>query len=115
MLVVLLVAGVGAGCTSRRNVSLERDSYVGEYTYHADDEGSPHGLDRLTLKEDDTYILVKMPNGHQGPKEQGRWQLIDKPVPSIAFGDTVYPIEVKKGNIRLLINEDLGWSYEKTK
>jgi len=56
-----------------------------------------------------------MPAGHQGSTEEGRWQLISKPAPRIAFGDTLYPVEVKRNKVvRLLIDDDLGWSYEKT-
>jgi hypothetical protein len=115
MLVVLVAAGVSAGCTSKRNVSLERDSFVGEYTYHADDKGSPHDPDRLTLRKDGRYILVQMPGGQPGSEQQGAWRLEGGANPEILLGSSGYPIEIKDKNIRLLINEDLGWSYEKTK
>jgi hypothetical protein len=115
MLVVLLVAGVSAGCTSSRNVSLERDSFVGEYIYHTDDKGSPHDPDRLTLREDGKYILAQMPRGQPGSEQQGVWRLEGGANPEILLGSAGYPIEIKGKNVRLLINEDLGWSYEKTK
>jgi hypothetical protein len=46
--------------------------------------------------------------------KKGTWQLINKPTPNILLGHTGYPIEVKGKVVRLLIDGDLGWSYEKT-
>jgi hypothetical protein len=114
-LLVLLVVGVHAGCTSRRNVPPERDAFVGEYIYHTGDKGSPHDPDRLTLKEDGQYILVLMPGGQPGSKQQGVWRLEGGANPEILLGSAGYPVEIKDRNIRLLINQDLGWSYEKMK
>jgi hypothetical protein len=115
VMLAILAVGVGAGCTSARNVDLKPDSFVGDYVYRSADQGSPHHPDKVSLKADGKYVLVHMPAGHQGSTEQGKWQLINKPVPSIAFGDTLYPVEAKRNKVvRLLIDDDLGWSYEKT-
>jgi len=114
-MLAILAVGVGAGCTSARNVELKPDSVVGDYVYRSSDRGSPHDPDKVSLKADGKYVLVHMPAGHQGSTEEGKWQLINRPVPSIAFGDTIYPVEVKQNKVvRLLIDDDLGWSYEKT-
>jgi hypothetical protein len=110
----ILAVGLSAGCTSGRNVALEPDSFVGDYIYHSADKGSPHDPDRLTLRADGKYVLVHMTGGHRGVAEEGKWRLINEPVPSIAFGNTLYPVEIKGKVVRLLIDDDLGWSYEKT-
>jgi|ERR1700675_2804377 len=111
----ILLAGVGAGCTSRRNVDLERDSFVGEYIYRVDDKGSPHDPDKLTLRADGKYVLMHMSGGHPGSIEEGEWRLENEPTPNILLGHAGFPVEIKGGGVRLLINSDLGWSYEKTK
>jgi hypothetical protein len=114
MLVVLGV-GVTVGCTSEQNGGLKPDSFVGVYIFRAADKGSTHDPDKLTLEANGKYVLVHMPGAHEGATEEGGWQLIDKPTPRIAFGNTVYPVEIKGREVRLLVNDDLGWSYEKTK
>jgi hypothetical protein len=114
VMLAVLAVGVGAGCTSRPNVELKPDTFVGDYIYRSADKGSPHDPDRLSLRADGKYILVHMPARHQGSTEEGTWQLIDKPTPNILLGHAGYPIEVKGKAVRLLIDGDLGWSYEKT-
>jgi hypothetical protein len=110
----ILAAGLSTGCTSGGSVALAPDSFVGDYIYHSDDKGSPHDADRLTLRANGKYVLIHVTGGHEGAPQEGKWQLINKPVPSISFGDRLYPVEVKGRAIRLLIDDDLGWSYEKT-
>jgi hypothetical protein len=113
-MLAILAVGVGAGCTSARNVELMPDTFVGDYVYRSADKGSPHDPDKLSLRADGKYVLVHMPVGHQGSTEEGRWQLISKPTPNILLDHAGYPIEIKGKAVRLLINDDLGWSYEKT-
>ncbi len=110
----LAVLALSFACTSERNAELKPERFVGEYVYYSDDKGSPHDPDRLTLRADGKYTLVHMPGGRPGATEEGAWHLYDTPEPSIAFGDTVYPIEIKSNHVRLLIDLDVGHWYEKT-
>lgn len=111
---MLALGGLGSGCTSGRNAPLKPDTFVGDYIYYCDDPGAPHDPDRLTLKADGKYILVHMPGGRPGSTEEGTWRLIKDPWPRVLFGDGVYPVEIKRKLVRLLIDEDLGHWYEKT-
>lgn len=115
--VILTVVAVGAGfgCSSGRNVYLKPEGFFSDYIYHVADKGSPHDPDKLTLRANGKYIIVHMPAGHPWSTEDGVWRLEDGPAPEILLDHVGYPIEVKGESIRLHINDDLGWSYEKTK
>jgi hypothetical protein len=114
-LFVVIAVGISIGCTSRRHVYMETESFVGDYVFVSADAGSPHDPDRLTLKDDGRYLLVHMPGGHEGLTEQGGWRMIDKPEPGIIFGNAMYPIKIDGDKILLLVNEDLGYRYQKAK
>ena len=105
------------GCSGYHEPSKapERATLVGTYIYRSGDSGEPHAPDRLTLEASGRYVLVHMRGDHAGAKEEGRWQLWnDDPGWELALGDSYYPIEVKGQHVRLLINDDLSWWYEKS-
>lgn len=107
--------GVLSGCTSKRTAQLKPEIFVGEYVFQMGDSGAPHhDPDRLTLKADGSYILVHMPGGRPRPTEEGAWRLINDPNPNILLDHAGYPVEIRGKHIRLLVNDDLGYWYEKT-
>lgn len=112
---MLALAGLCYGCTSGRNTPLKPDTFVGDYIYFSADSGSPHDPDRLTLRPDGKYILIHMPGGHPGSTQEGTWRLYFDPEPRVLFGGRVYPIEVNGKEVLLLIDLDLGHSYQKIK
>ena len=95
---------------------MKRGMLVGNYVFQMGDRGAPHhDPDRLTLEADGKYILVHMPDGHPGSTEEGTWQLWSNlGQPQVAFGNGTYPVEIRGKRIRLLVNDDLGYWYEKT-
>jgi hypothetical protein len=116
MIEMFALLGVLSGCTSARNPQLKPETFVGEYVFHMGDSGAPyHDPDRLTLHADGKYILVHMPGGHPASTEEGTWQLLTNFEPRVAFGKRTYPIEIRGKHIRLIVNDDLGYWYEKTK
>jgi hypothetical protein len=115
MIGLLAVLGVIFGCTRRGNPHLKAETFVGEYIFRVGDRGAPHhDPDRLTLKADGRYILIRMPGGHPGSTEEGTWQLFSDFEPRVAFGNRMYPVEIRGKRIRLLVDDDLGYWYEKT-
>jgi hypothetical protein len=114
--------GLCSACGFWRSAPLKRDILVGNYVYRSVGGPPIHDPDRLTLKADGKYILVHMPGGRTGPVEEGTWELYNNPssptygsYPLVALGTNSYPVEVKGKHVRLLIDLDLGYWYEKTK
>lgn len=108
----ILVVAMSLGCT---RAPVKPDAIVGDYIYHSSDKGAQHDPDRLTLRADGKYILVHMPGGHPGSTEEGEWRLVDGRPPNILLDHAGYPIEIKGKDVRLLVDDDLGQWYEKTK
>jgi hypothetical protein len=111
----LLAVCVGMGCTTQRHVSSKSEDFVGDYVYRCADKGALHDPDRLTLRADGKYILIQMPTGHPGLRKEGTWRLLTDPAPEILLDHAGYPVEIEGNEVRLLINDDLGESYQKTK
>lgn len=117
MIGMLVLLGALYGCSSQRGGQLKPEAFVGEYVFQMGDSGAPyHDPDRLTLQADGKYILVHMPGGHPGPTEAGTWRLWSNAGQmQIAFGNRTYPVEIGGKHIRLIVNDDLGYWYERTK
>lgn len=95
----------------------DESAYVGTYRYKSADtsvdKATDHELDQLVLRADGRYSLVQ--GGSTKPKAttEGIWRLVPGSHPNIELDHSGYPIEVKQGEIRLLINDDLGEWYTK--
>jgi hypothetical protein len=111
---IIALSGVVSGCTKDQSALLRPETFVGEYVYYCEGSGDPHDPDRLTLKADGRYLLVHMPGGRPGSKEEGTWELIlTGSEPRVGIGDRVYPIDITGGRVWLLIDGDLGHWYKK--
>jgi hypothetical protein len=89
--------------------------FVGTYIFRASDPGFPHSPDQLTVDANGRYVLVHILAGRPGTKEEGRWQLFRDDLGwQFAFGNRVYPIEVKGQHVRLVYSDDDSWWYEKS-
>lgn len=115
--VFLALAALAFGCWSSPHGPVRRDMVVGDYVFRADDRGTPHDADRLSLRADGSFTLLHMPDGRAGAREEGRWQLWSAPdhseVAVVLFGHGACPILVKGNGVRLIVNWDLGYWYEK--
>ena len=92
---------------------LTPESFVGHYTYHAEDKTFDYKPANLTLRADGKYVLVYLDNGHPATREEGRWQLVRDPDLNVVLDHSGFPVELKGGHIRLMINYDSGKWYEK--
>lgn len=116
----LLAATICPGCSGyhRPPATLPSAALVGTYVYVSAGGPPIHSADRLTLRADGTYVLVRMSGGHPGPTERGEWEFFGSPPwgggPQVEFGRGSYPVEVSGKEIRLLINLDVGHWYQKT-
>ena len=116
--VAMLACCVLAGCHAAPPV--KRDVLVGSYVYKSEDpEGKPtdHEFDHLTLQADGKYDLVQ--GGPTKPKTEtvGAWTVWDggSDGPHVLLDHSGYPVQIESGEVRLLIDNDVGIWFAKAK
>jgi C-terminal lipocalin-like domain len=116
-LTMLMVAGCFlTGCGPTRPVT--RDVVVGGYTYVSNDpENRPrdHEWDRLTLQADGKYDLVQGGPTKVKSEKTGTWTFTGGDPAQVMLDHAGYPVRVKSGEVRLMIDFDTGIWYAKTK
>ena len=116
-LLIAVLAGLclGSGCyVEQSGAPFKRDAFVGDYVHQSGDSGAQYDPDRLTLRADGKYIIVRMPGGHQGATEEGTWTLVHDSSPYIMLDHAGYDVEFRGKGVRLIISYDRGQWYEKT-
>jgi hypothetical protein len=108
-----------AGCNTGQSSALTQQTLVGSYVYRSVDTSvdkpTEHEFDRLTLKADGTYDLVQGGSTKARSEKTGGWTIQPGDPPNVLLDHAGYPIQKKKGEVRLLINDDLGEWYVKAK
>lgn len=106
-----------SACFSGHLLPFDRRAYVGTYLYKSVDtsvdESSDHELDRLVLEADGHYWLRQGRSTKARIDRKGIWTFVPGEYPNIVLDHAGYPIEIKQGKIRLVINYDLGEWYAK--
>jgi hypothetical protein len=97
---------------------ITRDVLVGSYVYKSEDpenRPSDHEWDLLTLLPDGKYDLVQ--GGPTKPRSErtGRWHFYDGDPAEVDLDHAGYPVRMQRGEIRLVIDDDVGIWYDKTK
>jgi hypothetical protein len=117
-LVLALMCCVLAGCQPAPPV--KRDVLVGSYVYKSEDpedKRTDHEWDHLTLQADGKYDLVQ--GGPTKPKTEtaGTWTVWDggSDGQRVLLDHSGYPVRVKGGEVRLMIDYDTGIWYSKSK
>jgi hypothetical protein len=113
LLGLLALLEVTSDCTAERNAQLKPERLVGEYVYYAADPGAEHDPDRLRLRADGKYTLVHLLGGRPDSTEEGTWQLVNDPTPTILLGHAGFPVQIQGNDVRLLIDNDLAQWYQK--
>ena len=107
------------GCNTGQPPSLTQEALVGDYVYRSVDTSvdkpTDHQFDHLTLKGDGTYDLVQGGSTKARSEKTGAWNIQPGDPPNVLLDHAGYPIQKKKGEVRLLINDDLGEWYVKAK
>ena len=115
-LTMLMVAGCFlSGCGPTRPVT--RDVLVGGYTYVSNaPENRPrdHEWDHLTLQADGKYDLVQGGPTKVKSEMTGTWTFTAGDSPQVMLDHAGYPVRVKSGEVRLMIDFDTGVWYAKT-
>lgn len=104
--------------TTQRTIA--RDALVGSYVYKSEDpefKATDHQWDHLTLLADGKYDLVQ--GGPTKAKSEivGSWTVWSGGPngPTILLDHAGYAIRVKRDEVRLLIDNDVGIWYAKAK
>jgi hypothetical protein len=115
---LMLVCCILAGCHAAPPI--KREVLVGNYVYKSEDpEGKPtdHEFDHLTLQADGKYDLVQ--GGPTKPKTEtvGTWTVWDggSDGQRVLLDRSGYPVQIKSGEVRLLIDNDVGIWFAKVK
>ncbi len=132
MIILAVASCVLAGC-HKTQPPITREALVGSYTYVSEDpEGraTDNNLNHLVLRSDGTYDLVEGGATKAVSEKKGVWRMVPGnplkvlPAPSrpgapfrwivpenpsnVLLDGAGYPIEIKKNEIRLLIDLDTG-------
>jgi hypothetical protein len=113
-LITLTVAScVLAGC-HKTQPPITREDLAGSYTYVSEDpesRASDHNLNHLILLPEGTYDLVEGGTTKAVSEKKGVWW-IRPGTPSdhfdVALDNSGYPVEMKRHEVRLLIDLDTG-------
>jgi hypothetical protein len=112
----MLMVSALDGCTAQPPAT--RDALVGNYLYVSEDpenRQTDHDWDRLTLQADGKYELVQGGSTKSKSDQIGAWSLSSGEAPQVLLDHAGFPVSVKRGKIRLLIDSDVGTWYEKDK
>jgi hypothetical protein len=120
LIIVMVASCVLPGC-HKTQPPITRESLVGSYTYVSEDpesRASDHNLNHLILRLDGTYDLVEGGTTKTMSERKGFWR-IEPGSPSnvvdVVLDHAGYPIEIKKTEVRLLIDLDTGIWWVKAK
>lgn len=91
---------------------------MGSYAYQSQDpEGKPtdHEFDHLTLRADGKYDLVQGGPTKAKSEKTGLWHFTGGDPAEVDLDHAGYPVRVKRGKVRLMIDYDIGIWFAKTK
>jgi hypothetical protein len=97
--------------------ALSKAALVGVYIFRSDDpQGNDpsHQWDRLQLLADGRYDWVQGGPAKPRIEKTGSWTFHDGPRPYVLIEQDDFPIQVEKGNVRLVVDDDAGTWYGKT-
>jgi hypothetical protein len=118
MLVVATCASVGCRTTQP---PITQELVAGNYTFVSKDpetRASDHNLNHLTLRSNGTYELIKGGTTEPTLTEKGVWRIepgSPSGVVNVVLDHAGYPVEIKKNEIRLLVDLDTGVWWTKPK
>jgi hypothetical protein len=94
------------------------DVFTGSYTYVSHDPASrptDHNLNHLVLQSNGTYDLVEGGTTKAVSEKKGVWRIVAGNPPNVLLDHAGYPVEMKRNEVRLLVDLDLGIWWVKSK
>ena len=116
-LTLMLVSCALAGCHTTQ-APVTREALLGSYTYVSKDpasRASNHNFDRLVLQADGQYDLVEGGTTKAVSEKKGVWTIVPGKPPNVLLDHAGYPIEIKKNEVRMLVDLDVGTWWVKAK
>jgi hypothetical protein len=116
LLMLTLTTCILGGCMGQPLVS--RSALVGSYVYQSQDpegKASDHQWDQLRLQADGKYDLVQGGPTKAKSEKTGFWTFTGGDPAQVTLDHAGYPVRVKSGEVRLMIDYDTGVWYAKTK
>lgn len=110
LMVLVSAACALVGCHTTQP-PLTRELLAGNYTFVSKDpESRPtdHNLNHLVLQSDGTYDLVEGGTTKPLSEKKGTWRIAPGNPPNVLLDHAGYPIEMNRGEVRLLIDLDTG-------
>jgi hypothetical protein len=110
---LLAAAAALLGCHTTQP-PVTKDLLAGNYTFVSKDPESratDHNLNHLVLQSDGTYDLVEGGSTKQASEKKGTWRIepgSPSGVVNVVLDRAGYPVEIKKNEVRLLIDLDTG-------
>ena len=108
MLVAAACALVGCHMTQP---PITQELLAGNYTFVSKDPESratDRNLNHLVLQLDGTYDLVEGGTTKVLSEKKGTWRIVPGNPPNLLLDHAGYPIEIKRSEVRLLIDLDTG-------
>jgi hypothetical protein len=110
LLILMTIACVLVGChTAQPPVTPE--ILVGNYLFVSNDPESratDHNLNHLILQSNGTYDLVEGGSTKQVSEKKGMWMIVPGKPTNVLLDHAGYPIEIKRDEVRLLVDLDTG-------
>ena len=110
-LAVLIAASCALGACHTAQPPVTPEVLVGSYSYVSKDPASratDHNLNHLVLQSDGTYHLVEGGTTKAVSEKKGIWRIVPGSPPNVLLDHAGYPIEIRKNEVRLLIDLDTG-------
>jgi hypothetical protein len=114
LLIAVLAGCIVAGCTAQPPI--KRDRLIGTYVYKSlGPEGGPsdHEWDRLTLQASGRYDLVEGGPTKAKSEKTGAWYFTPGEPGDVTLDHAGYPVHIEHGEVRLMIDDDVGIWYAK--
>ena len=117
-LAVLLLGSCALAACHTTQPPVTEKVLVGSYAYVSKDPASratDHNLDRLVLQSDGKYDLVEGGTTKAVSEKKGVWRIVPGNPPNVLLDHAGYPIEIKRNEVRLLVDLDTGVWWVKPK
>lgn len=106
----MLVSFALVGCHTTQP-PVTQELIAGNYTFVSKDPESrvtDHNLNHLILRSDETYDLVEGGSTKPVSEKKGMWTIVPGRPANVLLDHAGYPVEIKRDEVRLLVDLDTG-------
>jgi hypothetical protein len=94
------------------------DALAGSFSYVSKDparRATDHNLNHLVLESDGTYDLVEGGTTKALSEKKGVWRIVPGNPPNVLLDHAGYPVEMRRNEVRLLVDLDVGIWWVKSR